>query len=112
MSLMIKLTELAIEKVREFATDQGFNDLIVRIGVLGGGCAGFSYNFEFVSVSEIKDTDEIFDNDGIKIIVDPMSYQYLNEVEIDFVNNGLFSGFKFNNPNSKGSCGCGTSFYV
>ena len=76
--------------------------------VVGGGCAGFSYDLYFED--KVGDMDEQFESQGVKLYVDPMSYQYLEGVEIDYIEGLHGAGFKFNNPNSKGSCGCGSSF--
>lgn len=104
---MITLTPRAVEKFKEIAAENG-ESLSVRVKVMGGGCAGFSYGMDFDS--NPKETDEIFDNDGISVIVDPVSHQYLDGVTVDYVDSLIGSGFKFENPNSKGSCGCGNSF--
>ena len=105
---MITITDKAIEKVKSFSADEGIGHNSIRVKVKGGGCAGFSYDIEFDDTS--TDMDEVFEFDGVKIIIDPMSNQYLDGSEIDYVD-GLFgAGFKFNNPNVTGSCGCGSSF--
>lgn len=89
----------------------------LRLGVKGGGCSGFSYLLEFDG--EIKEHDKVFEfsfpksadaEPKIKVVVDKKSYIYLNGTTLDYATEGLESGFKFNNPNVKSSCGCGTSF--
>ena len=107
---MIFLTKDAINKLKEIAAEEGIEKLIVRVGVLGGSCAGYSYNIKFDDV--IKDIDEQFDFDDLKIIIDPLSYQYLNGTEIGYSSKIMQSGFTFSNPNATGSCGCGKSFSV
>jgi iron-sulfur cluster insertion protein len=106
---MIHLTEKAVEKLKEIADAEG-ELCSIRVKVQGGGCAGFSYDLMFDSV--LGELDEEMSQDGVKIICDPISFQYLDEVEIDYVDSPIGSGFKFNNPNATGSCGCGSSFSV
>lgn len=107
---MIAITEKAAVKVLEIAADEGLEGQGLRLRVIGGGCAGFNYDLYF----EDKPTsmDEIFDVNGVKMYVDPLSYQYLDGTEIDFVESDYSSGFKFNNPQIKSTCGCGSSFSV
>ncbi|MFO0982572.1 MAG: iron-sulfur cluster assembly accessory protein, partial [Planctomycetota bacterium] len=91
-------------------TEQGLVDGGLRVGVKGGGCAGFSYtmNLDQKPLPE----DEIFEVEGIRIFCDPKSFLYLDESEIDFEDDLAHRGFRFKNPNSSGSCGCGASFAV
>ena len=107
---MITLTTIAAEKVREIAAAEGLTDQGLRLRVIGGGCAGFQYDLFF----EASPTplDETFESLGIKLYVDPLSYQYLDGTEIDFVETVLGAGFKFKNPNVSGTCGCGSSFQI
>lgn len=107
---MITLTDNAAEKVKEIATAEKLDGQGLRLRVIGGGCAGFSYDLYFEDT--VGDLDEQFESHGIALYVDPMSYQYLENTEIDYVEGIHGSGFKFNNPNSNGSCGCGSSFSV
>jgi iron-sulfur cluster assembly protein len=93
---IIEQQELDAEKVR------------LRVGVKGGGCSGFSYLLDLTETA--RDTDEIFDQHGIKVVCDPKSYLYLNGVSIDFKDEVMGRGFVFNNPNATSSCGCGSSF--
>lgn len=104
---MIQVTEHAITKLKEFAAAEDL-PLIVRLKVLGGGCAGFSYDMCFEP--KVGETDEVVEQDGVTVVCDPMSFQYLDEVTIDFVDGLMGAGFKFLNPKAKGSCGCGSSF--
>lgn len=85
--------------------------IIVRVGVKGGGCSGFSYTLGFDG-PEIREDDMIFDHGSIRIVCDPKSFLYLNGIEIDFEESLMGRGFKFKNPNARGSCGCGESFNV
>src|SRR3546814_884575 len=82
----------------------------VRLGVRTTGCSGLAYVLEFVD--EAAAEDSIFDNHGVKVIIDPKSLVYLDGTELDFVREGLNEGFKFNNPNVRGECGCGESFNI
>jgi iron-sulfur cluster assembly protein len=81
----------------------------LRIGIRGGGCTGFAYLFEWAD-GQPAATDKVFDlGDGVNLLIDPKSYIFLDGTELDFVTNIMGYGFKFNNPNSKGACGCGES---
>jgi iron-sulfur cluster insertion protein len=105
---MITITEKAAEKVNEIAKEEDLGGQGLRLRVVGGGCAGFSYDLYF----EDKPTemDEEFESRGVKLFVDPLSYQYLDGTEIDYVESLQGAGFKFQNPNVKSTCGCGSSF--
>jgi iron-sulfur cluster insertion protein len=107
---MIVLTEKAAEKVREIAEAESLLGQGLRVRVVGGGCAGFSYDFYFED--KVGEMDEQFESRGVQIYIDPLSFQYLEATEIDYVEGAHGAGFKFNNPNVKGSCGCGSSFSV
>ncbi len=104
---MITLTEKAATKVNEIASEEGLEGQGLRLRVVGGGCAGFTYDLYFET--EVGDLDELFESRGIKLYVDPLSFQYLESTEIDYVESLHAAGFKFNNPNTTGSCGCGNS---
>ena len=82
----------------------------IRVGVTTTGCSGMAYVLEFVD--ELKNGDEVFENQGIKIVVDQKSLVYVKGTEMDFVKQGVNEGFEFKNPNAKGECGCGESFSV
>jgi iron-sulfur cluster assembly protein len=105
---MIQLTEAAAEAVKRLLEREQKPDWGLRLGVTGGGCAGLNYSMALDEQS--KDGDVVGDSHGIKIFCDPKSYLYLNGIEVDYVESMMGSGFKFNNPNAKKSCGCGTSF--
>lgn len=107
---MIHITEKAAKQIEEISNAEGIGHYSVRVRVVGGGCAGFSYDMYFDD--QVTDMDETFELDGAKVIVDPLSFQYLDEMVIDYVDGPMGAGFKFNNPNVKGSCGCGSSFSV
>jgi len=104
----LHLTTKAAEKVREIRAAEGLGEQGLRVRVIGGGCSGFSYDLFFED--EISDLDQKFESHGISMYVDMMSYQYLEGVEIDYVESLLGAGFKFQNPNAKSTCGCGSSF--
>lgn len=103
---MIQLTEKAITKIKEFAEAEGLS-LSIRVKVIGGGCAGFVNDMEFDD--NVGEFDEVIKQGEIKIVVDPLSLQYLEGSTIDFIDSQFGSGFKFLNPNVKSSCGCGHS---
>ncbi len=104
---MITMTERAAEKVREIAQAEDLSNQGLRLRVVGGGCAGFTYDLYFEDAT--TEMDEEFESLGVKLFVDPLSFQYLTDTEIDYVEGVHGSGFKFNNPNVTGSCGCGSS---
>ena len=108
---MITITEKAALKVKEIASTEALEGQGLRLRVVGGGCAGFSYDLYFED--KTGEMDEEYESNGVKLYVDPLSHQYLENTEIDYVEVAGISGaggFKFNNPNVKGSCGCGSSF--
>jgi iron-sulfur cluster insertion protein len=107
---MISITQVAAEKVKEIAGAEGLEGQGLRLRVIGGGCAGFQYDLYFEETP--TDLDERFDSRGVALFIDPLSYQYLDGTEIDYVEGAMGAGFKFGNPNVSGSCGCGSSFSV
>jgi iron-sulfur cluster insertion protein len=107
---MITITENAAAKVKEIAKTEQLEGQGLRLRVIGGGCSGFSYDLYFEETP--GETDETFESNGIQLFVDPLSAQYLEGTEIDYVETLSGAGFKFNNPNVKGTCGCGSSFSV
>lgn len=108
---MLYITEQAAEKIKEIAAEEGLEGKNLRVKVVGGGCAGFNYDL-FFDDNDALPLDEVFEKCGVTIVVDPLSYQYLVDSEIEF-REGLYeSGFKFNNPNVSSMCGCGSSFSV
>jgi iron-sulfur cluster assembly protein len=107
----IELTSKAISEVKKIKSENNIpEDYALRVGVKGGGCSGLSYTLGFDS--EIKDTDNITDHDGVKLLVDWKSILYLNGTTIDFSDGLMGKGFVFNNPTAKKTCGCGSSFGV
>jgi iron-sulfur cluster insertion protein len=105
---MLQLTEKAAEKVREIRQAEGIEEQMgLRLRVVGGGCSGFTYDLYFDAPA---DADKIFDSNGLKLVVDQMSLMYLMGTEVDYVEGLQGAGFKFQNPNVKSTCGCGSSF--
>lgn len=107
--MAITLTEAAADRVQNFLMSRG-KGVGVRLGVKTSGCSGLAYVLEFVD--ELEDSDEVFEDRGVKVVVDQKSLVYLDGTELDYGKEGLNEGFKFNNPNVKDECGCGESFKV
>jgi iron-sulfur cluster assembly protein len=107
--MAITMTATAAEHVSKHLAQRG-KGLGVRVGVRTSGCSGLAYVLEFVDSAD--DGDKIFEDRGLKIVVDEKSLAYLDGTELDFVTEGLNEGFKFTNPNVSGECGCGESFNV
>jgi iron-sulfur cluster assembly protein len=103
----IEITEAAADEIAKQRAKRGSPDAMIRIGVRGGGCTGFTYVFEWAE--QVRPTDKVFSAHGVSIVVDPKSLVYLGGMQLDFVRGMMGHGFKFNNPNAKGSCGCGES---
>jgi iron-sulfur cluster insertion protein len=105
---MVAITSLAASKVKEIREAEDIEaDMLLRLRVVGGGCAGFSYDLYFDAPTEM---DKKFSVHGIDVVVDQMSLMYLVGTEVDYVESLAGAGFKFNNPNVKATCGCGMSF--
>lgn len=107
----ITLTETAAREVKTIVEQQeelNAENVRLRVGVKGGGCSGFSYLLDLTE--QMRETDEQFEEHGIKIVCDPKSYLYLNGTTIDFKDEIMGRGFVFSNPNATSSCGCGSSF--
>src|SRR5690606_28957447 len=106
----IRITDVAAGKVLEIREAESIEeDMSLRVRVVGGGCAGFSYDLYFDAKTEL---DQRFDVNGVDVVVDEMSLMYLMGTEIDYIESLQGAGFKFNNPNVKSTCGCGSSFAV
>ena len=105
---MVQLTGTAVTKVKEILDSQDPKPAGLRIAVVGGGCSGFSYSMAFENTPNILDKTYAFD--GLKVFIDQASLLYLDGAEVDYVETLEGSGFKFNNPNVKSTCGCGSSF--
>ncbi len=108
--MSLELTTKAVEKVKEIIAQQDPHPLGLRISVVGGGCSGFSYQMNFET--QTNGIDKSFEFEGLKVFVDHASLMYLKGTRIDFVETLEGSGFKFENPNVKSTCGCGSSFSV
>jgi iron-sulfur cluster assembly accessory protein len=107
----IMLTDAAVSEVKKFMeAESASTEAGLRIRVVPGGCSGFSYSMQIEDGP--RQGDDILDQGGLKIFVDKFSRQYLEGVQVDYVNSVMGSGFTFNNPNATGSCGCGSSFSV
>src|SRR6266576_2339444 len=106
----ISLTANAIAKVKEIMTQQNPLPAGLRVGVVGGGCSGFSYSMSFENSPGMM--DKVFEMEGLKVFVDATSVMYLNGCRVDYVETLEGAGFKFENPNVKSTCGCGSSFNV
>lgn len=109
-TLPLVLTDNAIAKVKEIMAQQDPVPAGLRVGVVGGGCSGFSYNMSFENAPGMM--DKVFTFDGLKVFVDATSVMYLNGCVVDYVETLEAAGFKFENPNVKSTCGCGSSFSV
>ena len=103
----IEITAAAADEIAKQKATRGTPDAMIRIGVRGGGCTGFTYVFEWAE--QVKPTDKVFSAHGQSVVVDPKSLVYLGGLQLDFVRGMMGHGFKFNNPNAKGACGCGES---
>ncbi len=107
---LINITERAAQKVQSFAsTNKDAEGKSLRVYVQGGGCSGFEYGFTF---DETREDDQICEAHGVKVMLDPVSLPYLQGCTVDYVEDFRGSGFVVQNPNAKGSCGCGHSFSV
>jgi iron-sulfur cluster assembly accessory protein len=106
----VTMSENAIAKVKEIMAQQNPVPSGLRIGVVGGGCSGFQYSMNFENGAGAM--DKVFDYDGLKLFVDATSLMYLSGVNVDYIETLEGAGFKFDNPNVKSTCGCGSSFNV
>ena len=107
--MAITLTEAAARHVSRYLARRG-QGLGVRLGVKTSGCSGLAYTLEYVDQAEAEDV--VFENHGVKLLIDPKSLAYIDGTQLDFVREGLNEGFRFNNPNERDKCGCGESFRV
>ena len=106
----VSLTPMAVAKVKEIMAQQDPMPAGLRIGVVGGGCSGFSYSMNFENSAGMM--DKVFNFDELKVFVDATSLMYLNGCVVDYIETLEAAGFKFDNPNVKSTCGCGSSFNV
>jgi iron-sulfur cluster assembly protein len=107
--MAITLTSAAAERVRDFLQQRG-KGVGLRLGVKTTGCSGMAYVMEYAD--SVEDEDVVFEDRGVKLIINPRSLVYLDGTEVDYTREGLNEGFRFNNPNVKDTCGCGESFNV
>ena len=107
--MAVTLTQAAAERINGFLANRG-KGVGLRLGVKTTGCSGMAYVLEFVD--ELNPEDEVFEDHGVKVIVDKKSLVYIDGTELDFTKEGLNEGFVFNNPKEKAQCGCGESFTV
>ncbi|MES9826792.1 MAG: iron-sulfur cluster assembly protein IscA [Candidatus Thiodiazotropha sp.] len=105
----ITITEAAADRVQAYLANRG-KGLGIRLSVRTSGCSGMAYEMEFVD--EVQEDDQVFEDRGVQVVIDPKSLVYLDGTEVDYAREGLNEGFKFNNPNAKSECGCGESFNV
>jgi iron-sulfur cluster assembly protein len=107
--MSITLSDKAADRIKSFLEKRG-KGVGLRLGVKTTGCSGMAYVIEFAD--EVGEGDTVFEDNGVKVIIDPKSLVYLDGTELDYTKEGLNEGFKFNNPNEKDRCGCGESFNV
>ena len=107
--MAISLTDSAADRVRSHLQKRG-TGLGLRLGVTKTGCSGYSYVINYAD--DIEESDVIFEDKGVRVVVDPEAQQLIDGTEVDFVKNGLNEAFSFRNPNITGECGCGESFNV
>jgi len=106
----LQFTDAAAEKVRQLISEEGDDGLMLRVFITGGGCSGFQYGFTFDE--NINEGDTVVENGGVKLLIDPMSVQYLTGGEIDYSEGLEGAQFVIRNPNAATTCGCGSSFSV
>ncbi len=107
--MAISVSDTAAQRARSFLENRG-SGIGLRLGVKTTGCSGLAYVLEFVD--ELNEDDQVFEDNGVKVIVDGKSLVYLDGTHLDFTKEGLNEGFQFTNPNANGECGCGESFNV
>ena len=107
---MVSMTQNAVQRLERLIAEKDNSNLMLRVYVQGGGCSGFEYGFQFEEKREEDDLE--FERDGVKLLVDSMSFQYLMGSEIDFIDDLMGTRFVVSNPNAATTCGCGSSFAV
>jgi iron-sulfur cluster assembly protein len=105
---MLTISDSAAVKIKTMLTEQGNPDFGLRVGVMGGGCSGFQYRLAFEG--DAGEMDQVVEDKGVKVFIDPKSCLYLNGVSVDYVDGLMGAGFKIENPNARSTCGCGESF--
>lgn len=106
----MQFSQTAANKVKGLIEEEGNDRLMLRVFITGGGCSGFQYGFTFDE--DMEEDDTVVTRDGVKLVVDPMSFQYLEGAEVDYTEGLEGSRFIINNPNASTTCGCGSSFSV
>ena len=106
----LHFTQNAVNKVKDLIEEEGNERLMLRVFITGGGCSGFQYGFTFDE--DMEEDDTVVTRDGVKLVVDPMSFQYLEGAEVDYTEGLEGSRFIINNPNATTTCGCGSSFSI
>lgn len=106
----MQFTATAAQKVKNLIDEEGNERLMLRVFITGGGCSGFQYGFTFDE--DLSEDDTVVTREGVRLVVDPMSYQYLAGAEVDYTEGLEGSRFIINNPNATTTCGCGSSFSV
>jgi iron-sulfur cluster assembly accessory protein len=106
--IAVFLTDVAVEKVKEVLTREGLKDGGLRVSVVGGGCSGFQYNLSLDDSA--REDDIVIEQEGVRLLLDPISQQYVYGTVIDYVSSLHGAGFKFINPNATRTCGCGSSY--
>ena len=107
--MAISLTESAAERVNNYLNSRGAG-IGLRLGITKTGCSGYSYVINYADAVEVEDV--VFEDRGVKIVVDPNALKLIDGTEVDFIKNGLNEAFSFKNPNVTGECGCGESFNI
>jgi len=107
---MINVTEIAAEKISALLQEEHKPGAGLRVFVQGGGCSGFQYGLMIDEGDGDAAVDQVFEVNGVRLLVDPISLRYLKGAEVDFVDNNVGGGFTIKNPNAKSTCGCGSSF--
>ena len=107
---MVSMTQNAVQRLAELIAVKDKSSLMLRVYIQGGGCSGFQYGFQFEEQREEDDLE--FERDGVKLLVDSMSFQYLMGSEVDFIDDLMGTRFVVSNPNATTTCGCGSSFAV
>jgi iron-sulfur cluster assembly protein len=105
---MFTVTTKATEEIKKLLSEENIPNAVLRVRVVPGGCSGFSYEMGFDD--ETEESDKLFENEGVKVAIDELSLPYLEGAVLDYKDGLNGTGFSINNPNAKGSCGCGSSF--
>lgn len=112
MSAVITVTETAATKITDLMLEEKKDEAGLRVFVQGGGCSGFQYGLMIEEGTGDPAADQVFESNGVRLYVDPISLRYLSGAQVDFVDNLTGGGFTIKNPNAKSTCGCGSSFDV